>query len=88
MVSVSLYHHKERSAHKSSSQTYEGVSAYNKSEDLGATTHIPKVPVQHLDISVYDLQHHKLVVPLADPGNEEEGRVSPVHDLRVYTPLS
>ena len=83
MVSVSLYHHKERSAHKSSSQTYEGVSAYNKSEDLGAATHIPKVPVQHLNVTMDNLQHHQLVVALTDSGYEEQRRISPVHNLRV-----
>ena len=83
MVSVSLYHHKERSAHKSSSQTYEAVSAYNRSDDLGATTHIPKVPVQHLNVTVNDLQCDELVVPRPDSAHEEQRGVSPVYDLRI-----
>ena len=88
MVSVSLYHHKERSAHKSSSQTYEAVSAYNRSDDLGATTHIPKVPIQHLNVTMDNLQHHQLVVALTDSGYEEQRRISPVHNLRVCAAVS
>lgn len=45
------------------------VNIYGVNE--AATTHVSEVPVQNLDISVNDLQHHKLVVALADPADEE-----------------
>ena len=52
---------------------------------IEAATHIAKVPVEDLNVSVNNLQHHQLVVALPNPAYEEEGRISPVYDFRICT---
>ena len=46
-------------------------------------THISKVSVQHLYVTVDDLERDELVVALRDARDEEERRVPAVHDLGV-----
>lgn len=50
---------------------------------VNSKTHISKVSVQHLDVSVDDLQRDQLVISRTNPANEEQGRISPVDDLGV-----
>ena len=54
-----------------------------ENDNVRRATHIPKVPVQHLNVTMDNLQHHQLVVALTDSGYEEQRRISPVHNLRV-----
>ena len=46
-------------------------------------TYIAEIPVQHLNIAVYYLQCYQFVVIRADATDEEQGGVSPVHDLGI-----
>ena len=63
----------------------EDLATMPDSTKIEAATHIAKVPVQDLDVSVDDLKHHQLIVALANPANEEERCISSVHDLRICT---
>lgn len=51
-------------------------------------THVPKISVQHLYVSVDDLQRHKLVVRLPDARYKEQRGIAPIHDLRVYAKVA
>lgn len=55
-----------------------------KVEDEIKLAHIPEIPVQHLDISMHNLQRQELVVARRDGTDEEERSVSPIDDLGVY----
>lgn len=49
-------------------------------------THVSKVSVQDLHVTVDDLECDELVVGRADPADEEQRGVSPVDDLCVCGP--
>ena len=46
-------------------------------------THIPKVPIQHLNITMDNLKCDELVISRANPSDEEQRRIAAVHDFRV-----
>lgn len=52
-------------------------------EDKIQLAHVAKVSIQHLDVSMDDLERHQLVVALADSRDKEERCVSPIHDFAV-----
>ena len=47
------------------------------------SAHISKVPIQHFNVTVDNLQCHKLVVSRADSTHEEERSVSAVNNLGI-----
>src|SRR5579863_5575364 len=47
-------------------------------------THVPKISVEYLHVSVDYLQRDKLVVRLANPRYKEQRGIAPIYDLRVY----
>jgi hypothetical protein len=53
-------------------------------EDKVQFTDVSKVPVQHLYISMYDLQRQKFVVTWGDGANKEKRGVTSVNDLGIY----
>lgn len=47
-------------------------------------THIPEVPVKDLNVTMDNLERNELIITLADSANEEQRRISAVHNLGVY----
>ena len=50
----------------------EGSATVPGLTKTATATHIAKVPVQNLNVSVDDFKHHQLIVALANPADEEE----------------
>lgn len=62
------------------------MSAEAKTAEAKGATDVAKVAVEHLDVSVNDLERHELVVHGADARDEKERGVAPVHDLAICSP--
>jgi hypothetical protein len=56
----------------------------NRSDPTRPFTHIPKVPVKDLDITVDNLERDELVVSRGHGRDKEEGGVAAVDDLCVW----
>lgn len=72
-----------RVPHKSSSHTYYATLATLTACTNDPGTYIPEVAIQHLNVSVDNLQCDELIVSRPNPAYEEQRCVSPVYDLRV-----
>ena len=72
-----------RDPHKSSSHTYYATLVTLRANTNDYGTYIPKVAVQHLNVSVDNLQCDEFIVSRADPTHEEQRGVSAVHHFRV-----